>query len=528
MRPDRPAPLTGRPSTRGWVGLPLLGATLSLALVAGCGTTVQDVSLQADGLGAVLPAASAVPGGQSGQSGAGTPVVSVPGAGPGGSTGASGRLPGRVDTSAGPVTGGRSGPVAGAVAARGPGWDEKNVYVGVVTQKDTQRVFASFGANNVDPGDTEQHALAVADAINAAGGILGRTLKIRFYDIKILEANQNPAVVGQAVCEHFAHDAPVIAVWNVSTQLDQAPTFRQCLAKARVSVYSTAARAVDDRLFSELAPYYYQSLMVSWTRLAPVFVRRLQAQGWFGGWNTTLGAAGSAPVVVGVLVEDEPQGRRTAAALKGALAAAGFRKVVDFAYDAPEEGQTSSVQYFKGNGVTHVVVADVELTAFQQAATAQGYKPRYGITSYNAPYPNLEASGFTPSGANNGAVGVGWAPGLDVSDANDPGPTPGWPRCKQLMTKRGQVFTGKRLALAYASAMCDALFAVDAGAEAGGGFTGDRVRAGIVSVAGRFPLAVGFGAALSDAAPYSAGVVRDLAWDTACSCMKYGRAQTRL
>lgn len=506
----------------------VLCGVLSGVLLAGCGSTVQVQGTAGTGLTGL----GAQPG--DGGVGLGGAVRQPGGQVPGGGTVVG---PGSTGSTTGPgsvAVGGGSGSVAPgvggkvAIPARGPGWDEKFVYVGVVTQKDTQRVFSSFGANNVNPGDTEQQAQAAVDAANAQGGLFGRRLKIRFKDIGILQTAQNPSGVGQQVCTYFSQDQRVMAVWNISTQLDQAPTFRGCLAKAGIPLFSTAARAVDDRLFNELSPFYYHSMMVSWTRLAPVLVSRLRAQGYFGGWNTALGRAGTAPVSIGILVQDEPQGRRTATVLTKALNAAGFKSVLTYAYTDASQGQQASVQKFKGSGVTHVVVTDVELTAFQQAASTQAYKPRYGITTYNDPYSNLEASGLTPGGANNGAMGVGWAPGLDVSEANDPGPTPGWRRCDTAMKKRGQTFGSLRLARAYASTLCDTMLLLHGGALRGGGFTGAAIRAGIQRIGGSFAPAIGFASALGGSTAFVPGVVRDIAWDSGCSCVKYGAGQSRL
>ena len=525
---DSPAPAPARR-----VRLSSCLALLALALTSACGSTVQQQGLAGapaagqvgDGLGAAPVAAPTSVGSEA------VPGAAGPAAGPGTSTttggssavgaGAPGQAPAGSAAGPAPAAGGAVG-----VPAKGPGWDEKNVYVGVVTQKDTQRVFASFGADYVDPGDTERQARAAADAVNAAGGVLGRQVKLVFRDLKILETNQNPSGVGESTCSFFTQDSRVLAVWNISTQVDQAPTFRGCLAKAGVPLFSAAARAVDDELLSSLAPHYYQSLMPSWTRLAPVLVARLKAQGYLSGWDTALGRPGSAPVVVGVLVQDVPEGRRSAEALRKAFASVGVGKVEVFAYSRPEDGQSASVQSFKGRGVTHVVVTDVELLAFQTSAASQNYTPRYGLNSYNATYGNLEAGGLSPAGANNGAVGVGWVPTLDVGAPRDPGPTPGWGRCSAAMQKQQQTFDGRRLAQTFAATLCDTMFLIKGGAEAGRGLDARALRAGIAQVGPDFPLAVGFGPAMTASAPFAPGVVRDLVWDETCRCMRYaaGRA----
>lgn len=522
-------------ASRRRVSLALLAAAL-LAATAACGSTVQVSRTQ------TLGADITQPDGMTDQSGAATSPTSPGGISSGSAsrgTGASlsrrgsvgsgstvGGATGSSGTSGSPGAGSATG--AAAVPASGRGWDAKRVYVGVITTKDTQRVYGSYGANNVDPGDSAAQAAAVAKAINARGGILGRTVVLVVKDVQTLPTATDPTGTGQTVCTYFSQDHPVIAVWNINTQIDQVPTLRNCLAHARIPLFSTAARAVTDPELAALTPYYYQTIMVSWDALAPVLMTRLQAQGWFGKWDARLGRPGTAPVVVGILVDGTPEGTHVGQVLKAAVAKAGHGNAVVFQYSEASQGQSASVQKFSGSGVTHVIVTDVELTAFQTSAATQGYKPRYGITSYNDPYSNLEASGLTPAGANNGAMGVGWAPNLDVSDANDPGRTAGGKACDALMAKGGQSFSNKRLAHLYASSLCDTFTLLAEGARAGGGLTGDALRRGIAQIAPGFSPANGFTAALGQGRPYVQGSVRDLSWGSACSCFTYGKGGARL
>jgi hypothetical protein len=413
------------------------------------------------------------------------------------------------------------------VPAKGRGWDERNVYIGVLTQQDFGRVAAQFGAEGVDPGDTKAQAEAVAADINKRGGIFGRQVKIRVYDVKTLDAAQNGSAVGEAACTFYVQDSPVVAVWNISTQVDQTPTFRGCLAKAGIPLFTAAARAVVDKQFQDLAPYYWHTMMVSWDRLGPALVARLKVQGWFGGWDATLGRPGPGKAKVGILTQGTPEGKRAAAVLRSELAQVGQRDAVVFEYKDPADGQQASVNYFKGNNVTHIIVTDVELTAFQMSAETQRYRPRYGITTYNAPFSNLENDGLVSNDANNGAMGVGWLPNFDVGEPSDPTPSAGAQQCKKVMAQAGQTLSRKRLASAYAFSLCDAFNLIARGARSGGGFTASAIGDGILRSSADFSPANGFAPALKSDKRYVQGTAQDLSWNTECDCLRYGAGRVR-
>ncbi len=513
-----------------------LVALLAASLTA-CGSTVQLSStrtVEGDGTsvdqttGGTTGAA-----GSTGSSTSGTTGVVTTGGSPGtsGTTGTSGATgagsSGSTGTTgpSGSTTGGTTGVARGAVPAKGRGWDAKTVYIGVVTQNDAQKAFATVGAN-VDPGDTTAQTNAMVAAINKRGGILGRQVKIRFKDVATIATATNPTAAGSAVCTYFTQDAPVIAVVSIVTLMDY-PNFRSCLARKQVPLFSATVKTVDDVAAKALAPFYYQTIAASWSSVAPVLVARLKAQGYFSGWNAQLGAPGSGTAKVGVLVDGTDIGGRVGKLLKDLLTRAGYQTFV-YQYADATEGQSKSVSYFSGNRVTHVIVTDVELTAFQSSASSQNYKPRFGVTTYNDPYSNLENSGLTPPSANNGALGIGWAPNFDVSPANDPHRSPGAAACDKAMSASGQSFAGKRLAQAIAYSMCDSMNLIADGANKGNGFSGPAIAAGIVASRSTFAVANGFTAALTSSKHFVSGTARDLAWVSSCSCFRYGAAVTPL
>ena len=503
-----------------------------LGLVTACGSTVSLSGQAATGAGTNTSALSGATSTDSGSTGA-TSGTTTTGAqtstnvtNPDGTT--TSTIPSSTagTNTTGPATNGGS-PVSATIPATGKGWDQKYVYIGVVTQKDAQAAFAQFGAKNVDPGDSEAQANAVVSYLNSKGGLFGRQVKIKFRDVATVSTATNADSTGAAVCTYFSQDNPVVAVLSIVTVMDY-PSFRSCLARAKIPLFSATVKTVDDQASAQLSPYFYQTIAVSWNSLAPALVSRLSAQGWFGGWNTALGKPASTKAKVGILIDGTDTGTRVGQIVKKALAKAGYPDSLIYQYGDASQGQQSSVFYFKGNGVTHVIVTDVELTAFQTSANNQQYKPRYGITSYNDPYSNLEASGLTPAGANDGAMGVGYAPGLDVSDSNAPAPSAGSKTCIDLMKKAGQTFPNKRLAFAIAMSMCDGIMLTVKGAIAGGGLDGSSIYQGIQKLGPTYSPATGFRAALSSTKRFVPGQARDLAYYPACKCFKYRKGSVAL
>ena len=505
-----------------------LALVAAAALTAACGSTVpvglQQAPATADGVGAPAGTALGTPGttvaagvAPAAPSGTGT-APTRPGAAPGARPGTA---PAPIATRAGGSAAAPAAPPA-TVAPKGPGWDSKSVYVGVLTQKDTATAFSAVGYDGINPGDTEAQAKAIVAAINQRGGVLGRTVVPVFVDVPTLASATNPDQEGNRVCTYFAQDRRVIAVVNIVATLD-VDSFRACLAKSRIVMWDAADVPVDTAIAKGFAPYFYSGMAPAWDALAPVLVDRLQAQGWFGGWDALQAkpAAGKKPKI-GVLVLENALGKRIGATIKAALAKRGYTDVVQFEYTYPGNNIQPAIAYFSGNGVTHVISSDIELVTFQINADNQRYTPRYGITTYNVPFHNLQSVG--PARQQVGAVGIGWAPAWDVSDQEDPGVLgPGHAAC--LKATAGVQQPG-RLAKAFTLNLCDGLEYVTQGANRGKGLLADALSSGITQVSSSFSSAVSFGNGLSPARLFVPGAARDLAWNPTCTCFRYLGATT--
>lgn len=504
----------------------LSGVCVVLAAVAACGTTVPNAS-QVVG-GNPQSASSGLPGaaggtdltGTSGSSSAAGAGGSVFGGNPqgtrrGGALGGSGSSA----VGGGAVVGGNAGTAqtGGGLPTSGPGWDSKHIYLGVLTQKDFQAAAASVGYSGIDPGDTQAQAQAVIDDINQHGGVFGRSLALRTFDVPTIASAQNPETYAQQACTHFTEDSPVVAVVNILYTMDTG-NFRYCFAKHHVPLINAGDGGVS-RADRALAPYFYSLGTPSWEALAPVLVSRLKAQNYFQGWNARTSTPAAGPAVVGVLVADTIRGHEDATVLESSLKAAGISKVFTYAYPPPGSDIDGAVLHFAQNGVTHVISDDIELVTFQIHAQNQGYAPRYGINTYNAPGLNLTQLG--PKQQQIGEVGVGFAPAFDVVAANEPKVMGGGVAPCRAMMARGHVRNSDRLADAFALLVCDAVRLAHDGMVQGRALTGAAISSGVMAAGPSFQPAFAFRSSLGPKRQFMPAEVRDLAYVQSCTCFRY-------
>lgn len=469
----------------------------------------QQATASPDGLG---PAATGI-GTAPGDGG-----TAAPGAGPGvtapvGSSPPVGVRPGATAGSAAVGSGSYS-----AIPLTGRGWDRTSIVVGVTTQKDAQAVAESLNLNSVDAGDQEGDVQAVLKEINARGGLFGRKVVPLFFDAKTTEDGE---AQGQAACSFYTQDNKVVAVYQLALVGDT-PSFRSCMAKAKVPVLAGGGQAFDDQVFRELGGYYTLVPLPSWTRFAPAFVDRLVAQRYFTGWDPNLGQPGAAPAKASFLCPDTPIGRRVGALITRELTRVGHAPAEPTYYSTTNADVSGYVLRFKTIGVTHVLFCDLGLFVFATQAETQGYRPRYGVSTFNTPVLFLQ--GTVPDAQLRGAIGSGFVPTLDVDDARDPGPKalPESAKCLATAAKHGVTYAPeRRFARAVLYDTCDVLHLVAAAAVAGGGLTPEAMLRGLAVAGARHRPAVTFSSGLSATAHGMPSSTRDLAWGDDCRCFAY-------
>jgi hypothetical protein len=495
-------------------------ASVALALsVAACGTTVPRSQTAA---GASSVSGSGVGPGQP-SSGLADPAqpTQAPGA-----LAAAGE--GTSPTDGGPTgatVSGRSGAVtAGGAAApglSGRGVTPTTLTIGVAIATGTEAAGSALGISGAGQVPEEDMWKAVVDDVNRSGGVLGRKLVLYNHSVDLASYVANPAQTYAEVCADFRDDHKVFAALLYVAD----PSLRACLAKMGTPfVVYGAFTTVPEAAYREYGgSYLYAPSSITQERLAQLFVQSLMANSFTAKWDTANGGPGVATVKLGLIHADTPDQNNLYAAYTRELAKYGLRfsDTVTYTGDASTAlaSTQSAVLKFSSEGITHVFGASA---FFLRYAESQHYRPRYAFL------PGLGALGASNSPAEQlkGALTVGWSPTQDVNEAQDPGDTPGAARCRGLMRRAG-LTKGNRQDLKLMYAVCDAGYSLRAALTAGQQPTGPGLRRGAESLGARLEPALTFAALLGPQRHYGVSSVRDMAYDSGCSCLKYTSRSNR-
>lgn len=490
-------------------------AAVALAFAAGCGSTVQSIGTSGVDnatAGLAAPAAGAssgadglsVPGGTSatssgalGTSGA-TTVGNAPGVtGPDHTTSTAGTSTEPSSASAGLPTTGR-------------GYDAQSLYLGFPTNTDVSDA-APKGIGATNFGDQRGIIEAVIKDVNRHGGVLGRTVVPVFHDIKTSELETDPNTAAQSTCTALTQDHHVVGIVNIVAAIDLA-TFYSCVAKHDTPLISAGFIPVDDKSFATYAPYLYKLTASSFTHLAPVWIARLTAMGYFHGWDANNGRPASDRAKIGLLYPDVQPQVRDFADIRARLRNAGYDVAKDYAYDASSlDAESASmgnaVLQMRNADVTHILSSESDVLLFMEAADGQHYRPRYGLTSYHAPAVQLQ--GTVPSSQLVGSMGAGWLPVTDVDAAHNPGAVgPGEASCRRVMHGAGEDISAPGAAI-VALAICDGVRLIAGSVNMSGDPSSGGLNAGLAELSGSFESALTWRAGLSASRYDLPGVVRD-------------------
>ena len=302
---------------------------------------------------------------------------------------------------------------------------------------------------------------AMVNYVNGHGGLLGKKIAPVYYSLNPISLAGDSAQ--QAMCSDFTQDHHVFAVMDLQ---NFSQSFVSCLERAGVIAFDPAGSVVlDDTAFTQ-NPMYATAGSLSLTRVAAVEVNGLFSQGFFGS-SAKIGLVG---------YNSPPFTRAISQVLTPVLAAHGLHltdeqlvaPVTGIADIAPtEQAISSGVLRFKSEGIDHVLFLDTQgatVNPWTQAATAQHYFPRLGLTTNEMP----SEQAFLGNTRNpyqvreySTALGVGWSPVTD--EANAPVDAAGQ-LCDSIMQSAGASAAQARLFWST----CDELLTFAAGVNAGG------------------------------------------------------------
>ena len=397
------------------------------------------------------------------------------------------------------ITGRATSPVAPRpLAPRAP------VEIGIGVDSNNAAFAAAFGASTSQPEEKEVAAAVVAD-INRHGGLAGHPIA-PVYD-EFDSTSTDWIGEDQAACAEFTEDHHALAVVRTD---DIFGPLDGCLANARVPLvlYESYFRA----------PSWFAAspgLRLVPDNPSPVRLYRALADRMVATTRWTTRSR------IGLVRYDRgDQGEVETKAVRPALAAHGLSLADARAVHTPASFQdisTTSSQLevvilrFRQEGIDNVLFEGGDISyLFATAAQAQGYAPRYAITSFD--FPN-----GMPKEQLHGAFGVGWEPTDDLTNAIPA--TPGVKRCQAATAGLHADYAAAGVDRIYLT--CDNLYflkaAYDAAGDVGSGALERGARRLGTGLASAFTFAIDTTTRNDGAAAY-----RDLSYDDGCACLTYG------
>lgn len=419
--------------TREWLG----AFVVCLVLATACGSTVQ---VGAHGVVASEGAAPAPDGMALGPTDDGLEAPAVAsevagdangpaptGVAPPGGGGAGGGALGPASGSGGgtaPPAGGGGGGAAPQGRPSGPGSDEPIRLGLVVPEGDPAR---AFGAT-IQPEDYPVIAEAVVDDLNERGGLAGRPVEAVIREASQDDQSQEAQTrQAESICESLTTDAKVDLVAAAGNS--GAFYAAACYARHRVPLLIPGF-ALGDETMRRFAPWLLPSSGANITTIAAELPGQLAKQGVL-------------TKKIGILAFQMPEVERAVEqTFKPAIARNGG-KVLETVYMKVEYQDvgaqvSSAVLRFKSMGIDLVLpsfaIGGGVTGIFMHQAETQGYRPRYGLSSLDAPII-IDNTLNAPESQLRNAVGMGYDPTRDVAN-NELAPSRNERRCWNMVNKR--------------------------------------------------------------------------------------------
>jgi hypothetical protein len=481
-------------------------AVIVAALLAACQSTNRESSGDAAPDGVDVTVVGQDPGGSdSGPDDSGGPPTSgsifdattTPAAGAGTGTTRAGGATGTIASGGGP--GPTNAPAGGTIV------------IGV-HDDNPATAFSAFGVVGRGASTDQQvHIRNIVKWINDNGGMGGRQVQLVSHITQSINGSFDQQ--GQAACTALTEDAKSVVV--VSGARVPSLTLLDCLARHGVPLVWEFQYYVDDDTYARYAGYLYQPSMLRAERFDVIIDVLAEAKYFDGG-------------TLGIVRWDRPiDDRLSTDVIRPALARHGVRVAEEIVVAAGTGASSAGDQAAaSSNGVLRLRSKNVDRVLFLPthavlplvwfpAAEAQGFRPRYAITSLDNPAFQTDNA---PPAQLAGAMGVGWLPAGDVYAEQQP---PLWPSAQQCVDMTPGVDPPKNGSVRR---YCDGLLFLKALFDAGAQPTPGSMRATADRLGANWQSPWTFRAEFGSGRWDGASAVQLLRYDTPCDCWKYSGA----
>ncbi|HVT64408.1 MAG TPA: hypothetical protein VHD81_04600 [Mycobacteriales bacterium] len=490
---------------------------LVLALLAGCGSTIEPGADQATG------ASSQDLGG---------PAISQPGAvtsdggSVGGATSTQPLAGGGQKSRGSSQTTGPTGPAPTVASSHSTGGGTSSgpkqtgpLTVGFLTT-DTSNASSSGASlgNTVSESGVDK---GLIDAINKKGGIDGRQVKVVLAHTDTGSSNWSSDF--QAACATFTQDNHVDAV--LGYQFTYEPNLENCLTKEGIPHLSNGFNVPSNSVLAQYPLFWSLDVPTIGVRSVAKFEGAIKT-GFLTPKNK-LGIVldncpGTLPAwsseVRPYLLAHHINIAMTSTSSCGTGDNAGTANTVS--------GITSGMLKFRNAGVDRISFVSVSeapaLYVVSTVAQSQGYYPGWIVSSLGQ---LAIIGGEAPKSEMRNTHGYGWLPSQDVPPNYNPKPNASQRRCTSLLHSEG-IQPRSAADFGYAYNACEAVFLYEKALQIdGGNADGTAVSNAIASLGGKFQSMLN----LYGRSTYSTArrnntpaVYKPINWDGNCNCFRYG------
>jgi ABC-type branched-subunit amino acid transport system substrate-binding protein len=319
-----------------------------------------------------------------------------------------------------------------------------SIPIGVVRTLNADSELAKIGAAGLAYGDQQKATDSYIDWINAHGGVAGHLLRPAFFNYDFSTSNRPGE--DQAACTALTEDHHVFVAVGLLSEID--PVMVNCFQRHDTPFIYASTEPLSTATLDHYPGLDYTPAFPDLQRAA-----RMLADGLAAGQAFTPASK------VGILRLDLPDYVDvTAHVLRPELARLGVDVVDEEGYDnsnGQEQDVGNAVLKFRAAGANTILfLSDANAPFyFVAAATSQGYFPRYGFSSSNA--PELLAENY-PAQALQGATVVGFNRYEDVDGGGTPTPA-AQQRCASIFTADGGTYPSG-ISYITINAWCDSFF----------------------------------------------------------------------